>query len=192
MKTFFHNWPYLSSFIKRTAICILCIEWYMMFFGYFDHCEEMPKPIQSEFVEVRKMGHKSSDSTFMPFASLVRHDEPTIFGRLDDSIQFGLKSLDDFYGMIISFILGIPCVGEKVIKPNGDKNQQKSGERQLSSDDSWFVQAILLLIVLPLFAAFISTLFTHNRRHNLRRTGREVFEDHCCTPVRFISWFACK
>ena len=162
LNTFFNNWSYFSSFVKRTTICILLIECYMVFFIQLKHCEAMPKPLQPEPVEVRKIVHESTNSTVMPSISFVSHDKPTIFGCLSDRVQFRLKSINDFFGLVGSLVLGVPCVGKEVIEPHSDKNKQQPGNSQLSSDNGWFTQAVLLLVIVPLITAIICIFYSHN------------------------------
>lgn len=159
MNTLLQNWPYFSSFIKRTAICILCIEGYLLFFIQFNHCEAMPEPIQPKLVNERKMNHILSDSAVVPVVSLVRHDKPTVVRSLDDRVQFWSQRINNFFGVIGSFVLGVPCVGEKVVKPDGGKNYQQSNQGDLSGDNKWLIQVILLLVVIPAISALITVIF---------------------------------
>lgn len=134
----------------------------MMFSVQFNYCEAMPQPLQSESVEIRKVVHEGPNSAVMPTISFVSHDKPTIFGCLDDGIQFWLKSVDDFYRLVGSLVLGVPCIGKDMVEPNSDKNKQQSGNSQLSGDNGWFVQAVFLLVIVPLIAAFICIFYSHS------------------------------
>ncbi len=131
----------------------------------------MPKSFQSESVKIGKMVHEIPNSTIMSSVGHISHDEPTVFGCLNNSIQFGLEGINNFYSVIGSFVLGIPCIGKEMFDPYSDKSKQQASE----NSNNCFVQAIFLLIVMPLIVAFICIYQTYN----VELTGARCF---CARP----------
>jgi hypothetical protein len=105
-----------SAFIKRAAITVLCIEWYVLFLGYTHHCEAMPEFGKPVFVDPRKVAQVGSDCRLMsPVGGLI-HYESAIIGFLHECVQFGFKSTDEYFILLSFFAPFVPCIGEKMVK----------------------------------------------------------------------------
>lgn len=78
LNTLDNNRSRFSSFIKGTAICILLIEWHMLFLVNFNHSEAMPQYFQPESVNPGEATSENSDCRFMPLISLFSHYETAV------------------------------------------------------------------------------------------------------------------
>jgi hypothetical protein len=130
-----NNGSHLSSFIKRAAICILFIEWYLLFFAYFNHCEAIPQPSQAEFIDPGKVKHEISDSTLMFLVSLLGQYQTAILVGLNESVQFRFECGYKNLAPIASLGKFVSGVGEKMIEIDGDQNQKQGRQGKLSDDD---------------------------------------------------------
>ena len=160
MNTLDNNRSYHSSFIKRAAICILFIEWYMLFFAYFKHCKASPPPLQLELINPRKIKHKISDGPLVLLICLLVQYQTAVLVSLDKGVQFWLECYCKDLPLIPPPFNLLPAVGEKVVKIDRYQRQEQAGERKIAYGDEFIIHVVFWLIVVPLIAAVISILFT--------------------------------
>ena len=124
LNTVNNNGPHISSFIKRAAICILFVEWYVLFLAYIDHCEAIPQPFQAVFINPGKVDHEISDSTLMFLVSLLGQYQAAILVGLNESVQFRFECDCKNLAPIASSNNFVSGVGEKMIEVDSDQNQK--------------------------------------------------------------------
>jgi hypothetical protein len=124
LNTLNYNGSNLFAFIKRTAVCILAIEWYMLFFVCLNHCEAIPFSFEPKFFNKTQMRYEIIDSGFMFFESFVIKKQSTIVISLQKSIQYGRKSIKKLFSVFSGFIFPIHIEAEQTSK-QGSNNSQK-------------------------------------------------------------------
>lgn len=90
---------------------------------------------------------------------LRRKDSACVAVAMDECIQLWGKCVNDFYAFLGFVIFRVSRVGEEVIDPYDKGGKQQAHECQLAGDDEWLVHTIFWLVVVPLMAAKVSSLF---------------------------------
>ena len=148
------------SFIKRTAICILFIEWYMLFSPYFNFCEANPPPLQPELVNPRKIEHEGMNSSSMPFVSFFGQDQTAILISFEESLQLWVEGYNEGLCVLSSRFSFLSGICENVVKVNRNQDQKQSGQRNRTDSEYTLVHAFFWLVIMPLIAALISIFYT--------------------------------
>lgn len=160
MNTLNYNRSYCLSFIKRAAICILLIEWYVLFFPYFNLCEANPPPFQPEFVNPREIEHERMDSSLMFFVSLFGQDQTAILVSFEESLHLWVESYNEGLCVLSSRFNFVSGICENVVKVNRNQDQKQSNQRNRGDSKYPLVHAFFWLVIMPLIAALISIFYT--------------------------------